>query len=1034
MLFIAKINIYLLKFYIVLSITFKKMKKNSKNLKKVVAAFFLMAFIGSSVKAQTTQTFSYTGSVQTFTVPACVTSITVTASGAAGGTGPTYGNLGGLGGRVVCVYSVAVGQVLNIYVGGQTGYNGGGPGATTYGASGGGASDIRLGGTALANRVIVAGGGGGGGVNCFASSNPGGAGGGTTGASGWQCSLQTSYVGTGGTPTSGGTSLGALGTSGSLGQGGTGNLSSYGGGGGGGYYGGGGGSYGGGGGGSSYTDPVTVTNVIHTQGIQSGNGLITFAYNYAGAITGVSSTPSVICLGSSANLVASGQLTYTWSPGGLNTSSITVSPTSSTSYTVRGTNTFNCVSTAVITLTVNPGIPVLTVANTASANAGICPNSTLILTASGAPSYTWSGGITNGSVFAPTITSNYTVTAANACGTSSAVTSISIHPLPLVTAVASTASLCTGNSCTLTGVGNATSYAWFSTPVVPSLANGVGVFPSATTLFTVIATSALSCTNSAQTTITVVNTPALAPVLSPQLICIGGSSTITATGATNYVWTPGAFGNVATIIVSPTSSTTYTLTKSNANCVDVKIFSITVNPLPSVFAISNPTVVCANSSATLSGGGANTYTWTNSNPSFSITGAIVAVTPSANTIYSVAASNGTCSNTNTVLVATNPNPTITIGATSTVICQNDPTTLTLGGALNYTWTPSPMTGTNVVVTPTITTLYTALGVNVYNCTSSTSQIIIVNAIPPINAVTNRTLVCVGGSATLTAFGANTYQWSTSANTTVTVVNPLVTTVYSVTGFYTATTCQNTKTISISVFSPSFSAMGSNSVCIGGAITLSASGASTYTWNVNPPSPFPSIVVSPSVPTVYVVSATSFSNGVACISSQSKSISIYMNPTITATPERTLICRGEITNLLGFGGDTYVWSTSQTGSAVPVNPTALTIYSVTGTDVNGCVGTATTQLKVSSCTGLSNYKIANTLLEIYPNPNNGEFTIHAPSDIHLNLMNELGEVIKVFTLNENNGYKVSVKTIANGIYFIVGQQGDLKVNQKIVVTN
>ena len=745
-------------------------------------------------------------------------------------------------------------------------------------------------------------------------------------------------------------------------------------------------------------------------------------------------TNGAICAGTSVTLSTNGISNYNWSTGNTTSSVIVVSPTVTTTYSVSATSSLACTASDQRSIVVYSSTPVLTIANTASANAGICPNSTLILIASGAPSYTWSGGITNGSVFSPTVTSGYTVTSSNACGTSSAAISVSIHPLPLVTAVASTASLCSGNSCTLTGVGNATSYAWFSTPVVPSLANGVGVFPSATTLFTVIATSALSCTNSAQTTITVVNTPALAPVLSPQLICIGGSSTITATGATNYVWTPGAFGNVATIIVSPTSSTTYTLTKSNANCVDVKIFSITVNPLPSVFAISNPTVVCANSSATLSGGGANTYTWTNSNPSFSITGAIVAVTPSANTIYSVAASNGTCSNTNTVLVATNPNPTITIGATSTVICQNDPTTLTLGGALNYTWTPSPMTGTNVVVTPTITTLYTALGVNVYNCTSSTSQIIIVNAIPPINAVTNRTLVCVGGSATLTAFGANTYQWSTSANTTVTVVNPLVTTVYSVTGFYTATTCQNTKTISISVFSPSFSAMGSNSVCIGGAITLSASGASTYTWNVNPPSPFPSIVVSPSVPTVYVVSATSFSNGVACISSQSKSISIYMNPTITATPERTLICRGEITNLLGFGGDTYVWSTSQTGSAVPVNPTALTIYSVTGTDVNGCVGTATTQLKVSSCTGLSNYKIANTLLEIYPNPNNGEFTIHAPSDIHLNLMNELGEVIKVFTLNENNAYKVSVKTIAYGIYFIVGQQGDLKVNQKIVVTN
>lgn len=737
-----------------------------------------------------------------------------------------------------------------------------------------------------------------------------------------------------------------------------------------------------------------------------------------------------ICSGATTSLTATGNNTYTWSTGS-NAAGISVSPTSNTTYSVSGTNSYGCVANAALTVTVDT-TPTVTAVN-ATGTSGVCPGRTVALNGTGATSYAWTGGITNGTSFTIASSSSYTVTGSNACGSATAAISVSIHPLPSVTAIASTPTLCSGNTVTMTGVGTATSYAWSSNPVVPGLANGVGIFPSANTSFTVIGTSALSCTNSAVNTVTVVTTPALAPTSSPTLICKGSSSNLSATGATNYNWIPGGF-TTSGITVSPTITTTYTLTKSNANCVDIKTITLYVNNLPTVFALSTPTIICANGTATLSGGGASSYTWTNSNPSFNLTGAIVAVSPSATTIYSVAASDGTCVGTTSVVVSTNPNPTISIGATSTVICAGQSSTLSLGGGINYTWTPSNLSGSTAVVSPTISTLYTIVGDNAFNCTGSNSQIVLVNPVPPVNAVTNRTLVCVGGSATLTAFGADTYNWSNTANTTITVVNPAVTTVYTVVGTYVATGCQNSKTISVSVFSPTFTVSGSNSVCIGGAITLSASGASSYTWNVNPPSPFPSIVVSPTVPTVYVVSATSFSNGVGCIASQSKSISIYMNPTITATPQRTLICKNETTNLLGSGGATYVWSTSQTGSAVPVAPTVLTVYSVTGTDANGCVGTATTQVKVSNCLGISQYGASTIELEIYPNPNNGEFTISAPTELQLKLINELGQTILLLDLNQQNDHKVSVKNIANGIYFIVGQKGDLKVNQKIVVTN
>ena len=247
------------------------------------------------------QTFSYTGSQQTFTVPCGASSITITAYGAQGATGantgdPSLAKTGGLGGQSTGMLAVTQGQNLYVLVGGQNGYNGGGVGGSgggSWGAGGigGGASDVRMGGTGLGNRIIVAGGGGGGGgqeSNYY--SGAGGTGGGTTGGQGDRSQGNPTYCpgASGGTQSAGGAAScwnggsGVCGTDGSLGQGGTGaNWNSFsGGGGGGGYYGGGGSSNwaggGGGGGGSGYTGGVT--NGSMQNGVQSGNGQVVITW------------------------------------------------------------------------------------------------------------------------------------------------------------------------------------------------------------------------------------------------------------------------------------------------------------------------------------------------------------------------------------------------------------------------------------------------------------------------------------------------------------------------------------------------------------------------------------------------------------------------------------------------------------------------------------------------------------------------------------------------------------------------------------
>jgi hypothetical protein len=150
--------------------------------------------VGCSGTSTITCQFTFTGAPETFTVPAGVHQITITAYGAQGGASV---GVGGRGGIAIATIAVTPGQVLQVRVGGhgndfnaglnpsQGGFNGGGNGTPVNGGGGGGASDVRGGNFSDSSRLIVAGGGGGGanfgtgGVNA-----DGGAGGGTVGADG----------------------------------------------------------------------------------------------------------------------------------------------------------------------------------------------------------------------------------------------------------------------------------------------------------------------------------------------------------------------------------------------------------------------------------------------------------------------------------------------------------------------------------------------------------------------------------------------------------------------------------------------------------------------------------------------------------------------------------------------------------------------------------------------------------------------------------------------------------------------------------
>ncbi len=273
------------------------------------------------------KTFRYTGSEQSFKVPAGVKKLTVVALGA---RGAGNGVSGAYGGRVLAVVPVTPGKRLAVFVGGPGagtlgGFNGGNDGGARpscnrwCGYGGGGSSDVREGGNKLTDRILVVGGGGGAGGYSYTSRDygNGGKGGGSAGGSGAGGSGSGSYSGSGGGGGGGGTQEsggsggyggrgyygdGNPGSDGALQRGGIGGAGCHGssscregglgGGGGGGYYGGGGGgvggsgyfSYagggGGGGGGSSYIERSAIKFRTWTgwKG-NTSNGLVVFSWS-----------------------------------------------------------------------------------------------------------------------------------------------------------------------------------------------------------------------------------------------------------------------------------------------------------------------------------------------------------------------------------------------------------------------------------------------------------------------------------------------------------------------------------------------------------------------------------------------------------------------------------------------------------------------------------------------------------------------------------------------------------------------------------
>lgn len=214
--------------------------------------------------------------------------------------------------------------------------------------------------------------------------------------------------------------------------------------------------------------------------------------------------------------------------------------------------------------------------------------------------------------------------------------------------------------------------------------------------------------------------------------------------------------------------------------------------------------------------------------------------------------------------------------------------------------------------------------------------------PTLNVTASESTVCVGTAVNFshTSSGASSYTWTFGANAssaTSTLANPSVS--YSVAGVYTVTliganyttTTAVTKTIAVNATPTITISPSSATVCSGSHATLTASGASSYTWSTNALTG--SVAVSPTTATVYTVTG----NNVACPNSQ-QTISIYVDtpPSLTMNPSSTTVCSGSNATLTASGANSYTWSTGAQTATVSVSPTnTLSVYTVTASNNNAC---------------------------------------------------------------------------------------------------
>ena len=472
-------------------------------------------------------------------------------------------------------------------------------------------------------------------------------------------------------------------------------------------------------------------------------------------------------------------------------------------------------------------------------------------------------------------------------------------------------------------------------------------------------------------TVTPAVTPSVAIVADNSTICTGTSVTFTATptnggtpiyqwqlnganvGAGGATYSNGTLANsdiVTCVMTTSVSCATSPTATSNAITMTVSL------PLtPSVAIVADNSTICTGTSvtftATPTNGGTPLYQWQLNGANVGINSSTYSngtlangdiVTCVMTTSESCATSPTVTSNAVTMTVNTSVTPSVAIVADNSTICTGTSVTFTAtptnGGTPIYQW---KLNGANVGANSSTYSNGTLANGDIVTCVMTTSVSCATSPTATSNAVTmtvNITpnvyagadqMVCEGTSIILSASGASSYYWNNGVTDGVPFTPSAGVFVYTVTGITNG--CSNTDQVIFTVNStPIVNAGFDQSVCEGSSVTLSGSGATTYSWDNGVSNGVPFYPTLGSL--TYTV--TGSSNG--CSATDQVVVTVNTVPTVYAGADQT-VCEGTSVTLAGSGADTYYWNNGVVDGSPFIPLLGVNIYNVTGI-LNGCSNT------------------------------------------------------------------------------------------------
>lgn len=528
-------------------------------------------------------------------------------------------------------------------------------------------------------------------------------------------------------------------------------------------------------------------------------------------------------------------------------------------------------------------------------------NGSIDLTITGSSTYdvSWSNSATTEDI-SGLLAGNYTVTVTDqADGTCTATGTYTVNngSSPTVVANATATTICSGDPVTLTGSGTATSYSWDN-----GVVDGVAFNPTGTLNYIVIGTDGNSCTSTDNITVTVNSCACTPPAISESITdvtCAAGNDgaiNITVTGPSTYTysWSNSATTEDISGVIAGNYSVTVT-DQTDPTCTASGSYTINDGAAPAVTGNSSVNNVCQGDMVTLTGGGANTYTWDNG-----VMDGVAFAAPATTTDYIVIGEDASgCTNTATV--------TLTVIACSAPNASFTPsqTTICAGDCIDFT-------NNSTNIPPGSLFGWNFSGATPANNTTDTD---------PTN-------VCYANPGT---------YWVTLA------YSDLAFNLIDSTGMaITVNSCSCTP--------PTLSEIVLDVTCAGGSdggidVTVSGTSNYSYSWSNSASSEDISGLTSGN----YTITVTDLTDP-TCTATGTYTVNDGGSPTVIANATSTSICSGDAVTLTGSGTATsYSWNNSVT-DGVAFNPSNTLTYTVTGTDANNCTASDDIQVTVNSCVG------------------------------------------------------------------------------------